>query len=105
MPRIVPLIVPLTVPHTVLHTVSQIVPNLRGRRVLRKLVITTDQGILEDAVAQTVFRVHGCRYSAAPVLKGEGLHVRNRDTEKLDRYSDFSGKRSVGHEYGAWADA
>ena len=50
MPRIVPLIVPLTVPHIVLHTVSQIVPNIRGQRVFGRLVITTDQGILEDAV-------------------------------------------------------
>ena len=105
MPRIVPLIVPLTVPHIVLHTVSQIVPNLRGQRVFGKLVITTDQGILEDAVAQTVFRAHGCGDRVASTLKGEVHHVRNRDTEKLDRHSRFSGNRSVGHEYGAWADA
>ncbi len=68
-----PLIVPLTVPHIVLHTVSQIVPNLIGQRVFGKLVITTDQGILEDAVAQTVFRAHGYRYRVGSTLKGEGL--------------------------------
>ena len=73
--------------------------------MFRKLVITTDQGILEDAVAQTIFRAHGFRYRVGSTLKGEGRYVRNRDTKKLDRHFSFSGKRSVGHEYGTWADA
>jgi len=35
------------------------------------LVITTDQGILEDAVAQTVFSAHGVYQSAVSALKVE----------------------------------
>ena len=79
MPRIVPLIVPLTVPHIVLHTVSQIVPNLRGQRMFRKLVITTDQGMVGYAVAVSSLRAHGRAHGAEAALKGEGHYVRNRD--------------------------
>ncbi len=99
MPRIVPLIVPLTVPHIVLHTVSRIVPNLRGQRVFGKLLITTDQGMVGYAVAGSGFGVHGLDHSAAPARKGERHHVRNRDTGKHKRPSDFFGIRPVGDEY------
>ncbi len=68
-------------------------------------MITTDQGILEDAVARADVRAHGCRYRAVSALKGEGRYVRNRDIKKLDRGLFISGGRSVGHEYGAGNDA
>jgi hypothetical protein len=84
------------------ESLVQSVADLRRQMMFLDLLNTTDQGIVENAVAASGIRAQGSGQSVVLALKGEGRHGRNRDTGKHNLTLIIDRVGPTGDEYGPW---